>query len=355
MFAMAYRARPTLRCLFEELVTGVEDQAQRSALMSGSVDDLEAESLVDIAHPLLAKANEVAQKSGTELHATRIKSVDRGTFYKAKVGRWRGAVWFDESRRPWLCAAGLRREGERDDFYDRFARECEADVTKLLPNSDDLLRLRAERVRYADDFRLMLLRGSVISALMKALDEDRAVTVPLPVTIDPVTLRPLVGAKLTLGLLADEGGEGAMTLSVEVTDYQKARYDDVLVEVKTALPGLSAEEWEVVPPFGEHTAPCWWVVVTTGWIARYRQAVSDQGLVGFAESPPDLSDGSDGFTHIVAAESLADAMVSQAVINALCGRRFVPLRNPDNHPVCPTCAGLLGQLEQLVEDAEQEG
>ena len=46
------------------------------------------------------------------------------------------------------------------------------------------------------------------------------------------------------------------------------------------------------------------------------------------------------FSHIVAKDKLADAMVFGAPVEALCGKRWVPSRDPDRYPVCPTCVEL---------------
>jgi hypothetical protein len=201
---MQYRARPTLRCLFQDLRTSLEDSGQRSAIAAQSIEDLGPIDLDDIAHPLLRKASELADRSQTELHSQQIKSVSNGVFYKAKVERWRGAVWLDDSGRPWLCSAGIRREGEHDDFYEQFAKECASDLEGILPLQADRMRLRKNRVRAADELRLRLLRLRVVGALLTALDEQREVTVSLPVTIDQVSFQPVEGSSLVVELLADD-------------------------------------------------------------------------------------------------------------------------------------------------------
>ena len=37
-------------------------------------------------------------------------------------------------------------------------------------------------------------------------------------------------------------------MSLEITDYRAANYDDVLLEVQSALPGLAFDDWDVVLP-----------------------------------------------------------------------------------------------------------
>ena len=63
---MAERARPTLRCLREDLVLAVP-----------AVDT----PLEEVSHPLLAKVAE--------------RFADDQVLFKVKVQRWRGAVWVD--------------------------------------------------------------------------------------------------------------------------------------------------------------------------------------------------------------------------------------------------------------------
>ena len=128
-------------------------------------------------------------------------------------------------------------------------------------------------------------------------------------------------------------------------------YHDVLIEVKSALPGLAIDEWDVVPPAGQHSDPCWWTLVTTAWAERYRRAVSELGISEFATSLPDLTDGAEGLTHIVNGVGLAEAIVSGAVMRSLCGRRFVPSHDPDKRPICTDCAKLLLTWERIMDEA----
>jgi hypothetical protein len=81
---VAERARPTLRCLREDL-----------ALPVPRVDT----PLEEITHPLLVKATERFADEGTPQE--RISAIDDQVLFKVKVQRWRGAVWADAGI-PWL-------------------------------------------------------------------------------------------------------------------------------------------------------------------------------------------------------------------------------------------------------------
>jgi hypothetical protein len=97
---MARRARPTLRCLREDLGQAVPPADT---------------PLDEVPHPLLAKASERFAEDGTPQE--RIASVDDQLLFKVKVQRWRGAVWMADGGIPWLVAAGQREEGSPDGFY----------------------------------------------------------------------------------------------------------------------------------------------------------------------------------------------------------------------------------------------
>jgi DUF3039 family protein len=46
----------------------------------------------------------------------------------------------------------------------------------------------------------------------------------------------------------------------------------------------------------------------------------------------------DRFAHVVfPASAVMEAMISGVPCTALCGKRWVPSRDPKRYPVCPTC------------------
>lgn len=48
----------------------------------------------------------------------------------------------------------------------------------------------------------------------------------------------------------------------------------------------------------------------------------------------------DRFSHYVEKGKLTDAMVMGTPVIALCGKVWVPSRNPDRYPVCPDCKAI---------------
>jgi hypothetical protein len=55
----------------------------------------------------------------------------------------------------------------------------------------------------------------------------------------------------------------------------------------------------------------------------------------------------DVFAHYVTKEDSLKAAVEGSPIMALCGKVWVPYRNPDSYPVCPTCLEI---AEEILDD-----
>lgn len=50
------------------------------------------------------------------------------------------------------------------------------------------------------------------------------------------------------------------------------------------------------------------------------------------------------FSHYVAKDKLTDAMVNGTPVKALCGKVWVPSRDPKKFPLCPTCKEIFEKL-----------
>lgn len=66
------------------------------------------------------------------------------------------------------------------------------------------------------------------------------------------------------------------------------------------------------------------------------QVLDDQRIEQEQEGDHDL------FSHIVVpASAVTEAYINGTQVTALCGKTWVPSRNPEKHPVCPTCKEIL--------------
>ena len=52
----------------------------------------------------------------------------------------------------------------------------------------------------------------------------------------------------------------------------------------------------------------------------------------------------DRFAHYVRKADITRAMVEGVEVVALCGKKWVPSRDPERYPVCPTCKEIMAAL-----------
>jgi hypothetical protein len=52
------------------------------------------------------------------------------------------------------------------------------------------------------------------------------------------------------------------------------------------------------------------------------------------------------FSHYVRKEKITESMVTGKAVTALCGKKWVPSRDPEKFPVCPTCKEIYNGLKK---------
>lgn len=227
---MTWSTRPTLRCLKDDLGLSLPPIA---------------EPLDTLDHELLDDARR-ADEAPTE----RIRSIDDQVLLKAKPGgsRWRGALWQDRSTDPspaWLVAAGIRKDGDRTDFYDELCAACTRERTRrnaagtdprpgkktfsehLLPTYDDRLRLAVERQAAA----VLDAQKSVRNLVLRAQAQPGT----------PLSLNAL-GTDIEAWVYRNVGSFDELYLILAVRGSSPA----VEAILKMAAPDLSADDWDVV-------------------------------------------------------------------------------------------------------------
>ena len=153
------RARPTIRCLVEDLGIELPDLATDL----GELDD-----------PWIAELRRVAPMTPTG--QKRILSIGHPLVYRLRMSADRGGTWLDDDGVVWLCAVRRREEGSDDDAFDWF--EALHRAGKLLPTDGDRLRDAAEEAirvvrRLTADLILLVDRALVDVANEQAVDLDR--------------------------------------------------------------------------------------------------------------------------------------------------------------------------------------
>jgi len=62
-------------------------------------------------------------------------------------------------------------------------------------------------------------------------------------------------------------------------------------------------------------------------------------------------DGShDRFSHYVKKEKIVESAVTGKAVKALCGKKWIPSRDPEKFPICPTCKEIHAGLRPAPED-----
>lgn len=223
------RARPTIRCLTEDL----------SLELPGLDVDLG-----EIDHPWLDELRRTAPTSPTG--QKRVLAIAHPLIYRLRVSSSRGATWVDEEHGiVWLCAARRREEGSDDDAFAWFADLHTRGA--LLPSRDDRLRDLAE-------VTIRLYRG--LTAELLHLADDALSQQGTELTAE-------LGGYIPCRLLVRGGGgvnEIWCALSRRAKDGRHIRdqvrdilfanlenhFPDAIFEVRSDWPTGRLEWWEVV-------------------------------------------------------------------------------------------------------------
>lgn len=78
---------------------------------------------------------------------------------------------------------------------------------------------------------------------------------------------------------------------------------------------------------------------------RQSTAMSDTRVEPDIVDEPRLDDGDhDRFAHYVRKDDIVRANVEGVPVRALCGKRWIPNRDPSKYPVCPTCKDIMAAI-----------
>lgn len=60
--------------------------------------------------------------------------------------------------------------------------------------------------------------------------------------------------------------------------------------------------------------------------------------------------GHDRFAHYVKKDKIVESAVTGKSVRALCGKKWIPSRDPEKYPICPTCKEIHAGLKNEPED-----
>jgi Protein of unknown function (DUF3039) len=325
--------RPTFRCISNDLGQGWADSSHQRLVESGVMG---SPALSALDHPLIRHVVDTFADLGEEVRKETISGLSDPKFYKAKSSRWRGAVYIDPDGQPWLVAAGLRREGERTDFYSEFCGDVHVNgPAKYLPTGEDLRRLRREHLDeqlgawetkvHNDTLDALALTEGDLTAKWNLLSLDGTET------IAEFTLRVEV-------LDADDSdpeGYGDITLEVSTTNWQQHE----LVEHAEIVVMCSIDPRESSWTPGHTTNRIYSICDSADQISAIIAAAQDPRNVHPKAVEPSQC------AHYTHRERLTEQYIEGTPAKALCGRFFVPRQMPDGLPTCPACEGVYRSMQ----------
>jgi hypothetical protein len=60
--------------------------------------------------------------------------------------------------------------------------------------------------------------------------------------------------------------------------------------------------------------------------------------------------GHDRFSHYVKKEKIVESAVTGKAVKALCGKKWIPSRDTEKYPICPTCKEIFAGLKPAPKD-----
>lgn len=87
-------------------------------------------------------------------------------------------------------------------------------------------------------------------------------------------------------------------------------------------------------------------------MAKFRRSPVEEGntdLLTKLELKVDDGDH-DRFAHYVKKGKILESAVSGKAVRALCGKKWVPSRDPEKFPICPVCKEIYSGLRPAPED-----
>jgi len=64
--------------------------------------------------------------------------------------------------------------------------------------------------------------------------------------------------------------------------------------------------------------------------------------------------GLDRFAHYIKKEKIVESAVTGKSVRALCGKKWVPSRDPQKYPVCPICKEIFEGFKAGSDDGESK-
>lgn len=307
------------------------------------LDEIPTPTLAD--HPLVASFHAAFEADDATTRRETISGLTDPHWWKQKVSRWRGAATDAEivgADEVWLCAGGLRAEGDRKDFYTGFMNAVRLrGAGPFLPTAEDRRYQAVEEKLARFAAWIEQIRVRVMIGLHDSVTTTAGDTVHLPVPFPARVEDPLAHLTLDVERIHEEQGELVeLVLTVHVADHGKPSLLGQAVDAARSVINPIEDEWRLLP--GRGADQVWSTLVTEETLASASN-VSTTGLL-----PDHLRDrhlALDVQAHYTRRDSIVDATVDGDAVRGLCGRWFVPTASPEALAVCPICESRVRSLD----------
>lgn len=324
---MLLPARPTIRCLQNDLLEGIEDVSQQRLALE-KPDELPALHVFD--HLALRKARDLFPAEG-DVDAKRetISAAKGHPWWKLKTSVYRGAMHQDEATgQAWLCAVARRREGDDDDFYEEFGRGVAANGhSSYLPTDVDRRLLKRDRA----SFILGLWKEEVRNIAAGLLDQAVKDEQPAKATVaHPLDGRgDLLDVTVELYTLGDERSSVVeVTLTFERFDWASLPLVESAEIVCLAAVDPDEQRWR--PGSARGGAQRIYSQVMES--VRFEEFLR---IARLTRVPGETTAGR--HAHWTNDPALTRKTVMGDAVEALCGVFFVPRQDYEDREMCESC------------------
>lgn len=322
--------------LREDLTSGWDSPHPQRLIATGA--HIELHPVSELPHPIISKATESFGADASEDNFVGpIASATKLRLLEIKQSQWRGGVWQDdETGVCWLVVAGLAKGGhqDHDDFYKRVQRENDSgDLTAWLPTEDDVRLLKQEtaaRLRAEWELNIQLLVRDALRQVDRGGAERFTINHPIP------SRGPFARVELSITAVR-EADYAADEIAVEILPAAGFAGSNLMWQLTTrVLISIDPPEqrWDrykdTYASIGEVGA----------WAARVAELDEHVDSGSLAQSTPGL------VSHYSHRKHLAGSTINGTAVRALCGTFFVPTRDHESLPECPTCRERFAELPE---------
>lgn len=348
--------RVTLRCLVDDLTSDWDDANHHRyaktlrALVNKCIAGEAPESSVAaqlrnmprlnaLDHPLVRHFDASFGPDQRSESRESISGLSAPHWWKQKTSRWRGAAT-DHSTvgtsTVWLCAAGVRRQGDTDDFYAAFMR----DVTRSgpqpwLPTEEDFLAGKVDdKILALDAWKLQIHCGALALLAESFQSPSETFTLEFPAPSRTPSRAAIGKLSMSIESVDVDGVElGEVFLVASVLDRKQIKAVDLAVQVARAALQSDAEVWHSTT----YTDDAYAFSALIDPAARaYSEELARTENLPVESVPGGLRIGLRA--HYARKHGLVDAQVEGSSVLSLCGYWFVPTADHTDLETCSECS-----------------